>query len=193
MENIIDYLMAKNDIYGVLMNCSSNGLITYNFEENLYCACNQYFAGTACETDLKPCSRDPCLNNSTCIDELTDNTFTCLCDHSRYYGKRCEYQIDHCQNETCSNHGTCKEYFNNYKCNCFYLYEGEKCEKEAYKLKLLRKVIKGSMITAIIVIISLYLFTIFIDFSSYYMKNTTKVPKFNKFRRTVRIKYTYIP
>ena len=41
-----------------------------------------YFEG------LDPCSRDPCVNNGTCVDNV-DNTFQCICPPG-VTGYRCQ-------------------------------------------------------------------------------------------------------
>ena len=169
---INNYLTQEGDMYGVLTNCSKNGVITINKKNSLYCSCFDYYTGVACEINLRPCSQNPCLNNGTCIDDLDNNTFTCNCNETDYYGSRCEHKIDYCFNETCSLRGSCKE--NTLKqpeCTCYSMYEGLKCEIESAKLAVIKTVIRTSPVIAIIILILFYVIIFWLDISEYFMQN----------------------
>ena len=148
------------DLNDCMTNCSNNGICVYASLQNKYlCQCFTYFSGSMCQIDLRPCSENPCLNGGLCIQNgssIVDLSYYCIC--MQYYeGLRCELKTDICSNETCSNHGTCIDLFNTTKCKCYDLYEGVKCEFESEYLKTINKVIKSSLIIAIIAIIIFYL------------------------------------
>ncbi|RNA13743.1 crumbs -like protein, partial [Brachionus plicatilis] len=98
-----------------------------------------------------------CRNNATCIENSLNKTYSCECftennQTSLYYGTYCEKKIDVCSNETCSNHGYCKEENNAPICACFYMYSGDKCEKESEELKKNKMIVKTTTIIAIIIV-----------------------------------------
>lgn len=137
------------------------------------CVCNfEYFQGSACEFDVRPCSSNPCLNNGTCLDYFSKgynlellkmkNTFQCVCN--KYFeGAYCEAKINVCQNETCSSHGNCVDLNNEPKCECFNLYEGDKCETATSTLQTIKTVVSVSSLIAIGVVIGFYMGIILMD------------------------------
>jgi hypothetical protein len=48
-----------------LVNCSNQGICVLNSLEQYVCQCNQFRLGASCQTDSRPCSSNPCLNNNT--------------------------------------------------------------------------------------------------------------------------------
>ena len=171
------------DLNDCMTNCSNNGICVYAPLQNRYsCQCFTYFSGSKCQKDLRPCSQNPCLNGGLCIQNyssIIDLSFYCVC--MQYYeGLRCELKTDICSNDTCSNHGTCIDLFNTTKCKCYDLYEGNKCEFESINLITINKVIKSSLIIAIIAIIIFYLTFIISDLISFKTNKKKKKDHKNK-------------
>ena len=134
--------------------------------------------GATCATDMRPCASSPCLNNGTCIQNLTDlssPTYNCDCGWL-FNGRNCETKIDVCQNETCSNNGKCIDSNNKPKCKCFDLYSGARCEIVSESLTQINKIKTTSTIIAIIIICLFYLFFVFLDVT----RKCTKRKRFRK-------------
>lgn len=188
------YLTQDSDISGVLTNCSKNGIITLNSKNSLYCNCFEYYTGVACQIDPRQCSQNPCLNNGTCLEDLVNSTYTCICDDTGYYGDYCQLNTDYCHNETCSYQGTC--YVNPMReaeCSCHSDYEGLKCEIESVKLKVIKIVTKTSSITAIIILILFYLILFIADIMDHFMRNHKFVRNKKIISRKKHKKLYYIP
>ena len=195
----------KYDISNCVSNCSNQGLCKLNgvkFE----CQCDLEFTGSKCETDLRPCSNNPCLNFIKC-ENIQNGTqlnqdyqryenyypdFICSCKDN-YFGKRCESKINLCQNETCSGNGICKVITNeayqneSIKCECFGLnsFEGKKCEKKSTKMVVYEASVKTSTYVAIAVMIALSSMVIFSDIHGYFItqpSNGIKKKRVNKNR-----------
>ncbi len=130
----------KGNLNGCLQNCSSSGFCSLSFGI-IGCQCFQYFTGSSCQYDTRPCASNPCLNNGTCINVVngTASSFECQCKNT-FYGLSCENQIDICQNVTCNRHGYCYTEQNMAKCKCFTSYSGDTCEIESSYVKLVRSV-----------------------------------------------------
>ena len=146
------------------------------------CECfESYFIGSKCEIDLRKCSSDnTCLNNGTCLFNLSSNSYKCKCDEL-HYGKNCEHKIDICQNETCSNKGICKDDNKQTKCSCYSGYYGSKCELETSERQVIRQVISTTSIIAIAVMILLVFILVLIDISTFIsQKNLIKKKLFSK-------------
>ncbi|RNA13748.1 eyes shut -like protein [Brachionus plicatilis] len=154
---ITELFTLKIDINNCLLNCSNNGKCRLNSESKFVCECFDDFIGDRCQHNTRPCYLNRCRNNATCIENSLNKTYSCECftesnQTSLYYGTYCEKKIDVCSNETCSNHGYCKEENNEPKCSCFYMYSGDKCEKESEELKKNKMIVKTTTIIAIIVV-----------------------------------------
>jgi hypothetical protein len=145
-------------------------------------------SGYACQTDTRPCSSNPCLNNATCVDfsnsmnykmsaiiDTNSSSFYCLCDEY-YEGSYCESKIDLCRNETCSNNGICYESNNLPKCKCFNMYYGDKCESQSNELKTIKAIISYTTIIAIVIIILFYSCFAMMDLTKFCCKNKRIVP-----------------
>ena len=171
-------LSSTVDISDCLTNCSQNGLCAYSATLNKFtCECDQYFTGPTCSIDIRPCSSKPCLNNGTCIEDLSDLSYY-ICDCGSFYeGVNCETKIDICQNETCSSHGKCIDDKNVPKCVCFSLYEGTYCEITSQSLKTIQSIISTCSIIAILTLISLYLFFIVMDIIRIFFMKEKYVPR----------------
>lgn len=178
------------DISGCLSNCSNNGICIYNYQNKFVCSCLSGYSGSACQANVKPCSKNQCLNNGTCSNKfniLKNNyEYRCLCS-KYYYGDNCEHKVDVCKNVTCSNHGTCVDNSTLPICRCFNLYEGNVCEKESDKLKTIIIVISISSKIAIITIVTFYLLIILSDIQSIFFlqKKTNKKEKILNFKNKI--------
>ncbi|CAF0996917.1 unnamed protein product [Brachionus calyciflorus] len=117
MKLILNVLDSKSDINDCLTNCSGHGQCKLSKDFKFICECFENYAGSDCSLITLPCSSNPCLNNGTCINNLTDSSYTCDCQRDFYFGKNCEFKKDVCVNETCSKNGNC--YDENNKAKCF--------------------------------------------------------------------------
>lgn len=105
------------------------------------------------------CHSNPCLNNASCVDNIKEKTYTCICfshtnKSSLFYGLNCENKINLCQNETCSGNSLCYDDGYESKCKCFDKYSGDKCQIESKEMKVKKVVIKTSSIIAICILIT---------------------------------------
>lgn len=166
------------DLSSCLVNCSNNGFCTVNTQSKFHCKCLQYFSGPTCNTDIRPCSSNPCINGGNCSNELNDqgvfNGYNCSCMYP-YYGVNCEKKIDLCLNQTCSNHGTCQVVnTSETKCSCFSMYLGSQCEIESSKLKAVKKTISAASIVAIAFIVCFYVLIVACDILDFFKKSKRK-------------------
>ena len=178
LVQLVDLFTQNIDINNCLSNCSANGLCKYILSTNSFgCDCINYFTGASCQTDLRPCSSNPCLNNGTCIQNITDiSSPTYFCECSKYFeGSFCQNKIDLCQNKTCSNKGYCIDVNNKPVCSCHYLYEGDDCEIESTTLKTVKKVISTASIIAFLLLCIFYSIFILSDISNIFIRKKKKV------------------
>jgi hypothetical protein len=158
------------------------------------CQCNQYRSGKACQTDTRPCSSNPCLNNGTCSNlNNNDTSFECTCQNSNlFYGIYCENKFDLCQNNTIDvcvspNQGYCFMNGSQPMCKCILGYSGVRCEIVSTFLTVRKYIIDSSTILAIIVLICFLLMVLFFDYTRYFMsikpikKKTKKVSSWINF------------
>ncbi len=54
-----------------MSNCSNNGICEFKENQTYGCLCNTFYIGEFCQTDKRPCSSVPCLNNGTCSEVVT--------------------------------------------------------------------------------------------------------------------------
>ena len=89
----LQLLNSNYDMSGCIVNCSNHGTCKFDSTGNKFmCACDGYFTGAACQTDLRACSSNPCMNNATCVDVYSNSTsnnsslgswtFSCECQKS---------------------------------------------------------------------------------------------------------------
>lgn len=151
------------------MNCSEKGSCIYSHTNQRYeCLCFKGYSGYSCEINLNPCSKYPCLNNSTCsLLNVNLNSasldFNCECNSEfGYYGDNCANRRDLCGNYSCSNKGVCliDKTTNRPYCNCFIYNYGDNCEREESFMGVIRKVTNVSTIIALIILTLLYLIII---------------------------------
>lgn len=144
-----------------------------------------YFTGATCATDLRPCSVNPCMNNGTCIQNITDITNpSYYCDCGQYYeGIFCQTKIDVCKNETCSRQGSCIDVDNQPKCVCFNSYLGDKCDTLSESLKTTKRVVTTASVIAILTLIALYSSFVLCDIHKFFFMNRDKGSKINKIRK----------
>jgi Notch-like protein len=148
-----------NDLSACLTNCSNKGTCMFNTQISKYvCLCQEFYNGTACQLDIRPCANLICLNSGQCVED-TLTSASCNCSLG-FYGSQCQYEYNPCMNVTCSNRGYC---FTNdttttsnknttssttkmTQCKCYADYEGEQCEIEKIFAKFVRYVTLSSLI-----------------------------------------------
>ena len=146
----------KYDLNGCLVNCSNKGQCMYNVISNRFvCDCNSNYKGLACQTNVKPCFSNPCLNNGVCFDNYTTNftaanttEFYCQCQNNNY-GFYCENAIDVCKNRNCSNNGYCTVNGTNAQCKCYINYNGDDCQYENSFIKMIRYITMSTLFIAL--------------------------------------------
>ena len=180
-----------NNLNGCLQNCSSSGVCSLK-NGLIGCQCFQFFTGSSCQFDTRPCASNPCLNNATCVNNVNNqsSSFKCQCQDT-FYGTNCELQINLCQNVTCSGNGYCFVDKKEGTCKCFTSYSGENCEIELMEMKIVRDVQWTSTIIAFLVIGLSIIVVISNDVWNYLMrrkgKKTTHKP--NPKQDVIRYKY----
>ena len=170
LNSIINLITGDIDMNACLANCSGHGICKMVNQALLACECFEHFSGSNCQLNNLPCSLNPCRNNATCVNNLVEKTYECVCysnsnQTSLYYGQNCENKIDICQNETCSNKGVCQDVNDEKKCKCFLSYSGDKCELELSQMKMIKSVIRVASIIAIVYITLFFLSFILLDAS----------------------------
>ena len=184
---------TNQDITACLTNCSNNGVCQLDpSTQKLLCACDQYFTGSKCNIDTRPCSYGPCLNNATCTNtNLTSAGYVCECNEF-YTGANCETQIDLCQNETCSSNGKCGIVDNKPKCQCFQYYSGDVCQTQSQTLVTIKSMIGTTSIIAVALIIAFYLLILISDILKFLVCSDKE--KYKHYRAKRRIfKPFYVP
>ena len=177
---MLHILNSNTDLNNCLLNCSNNGYCKFDPRNGIYgCECFSFFAGPNCAVDLRPCFSNPCLNEGLCIQNITNSSFQCQCSKN-FGGERCEEKKNLCANETCSNQGECIDLYNRTICNCFYLYEGDKCENKSDKMNTIEKVVKTSVIIALLFLVFIWLLVILSDLSNFLFKGKALKQKKNK-------------
>ena len=170
---------------GICLNdgsCQANPTV---FEEYA-CKCLPGYTGRHCETDIRPCARNPCFYDGiqnwidvpygflilllgTCspLDEINSNDFVCNCPKGRT-GKFCETLIDHCVNVTCFNNGQCQSVSDDYICRCLSdSYSGRHCEQVAANIKIRQYAAKSISYISIIAMSCVLLFVVTMDVLKY--------------------------
>jgi len=85
---------------------------------------DEFSSSTKSGDILSHCSRSPCLNQGTCLENHETRVCECL---TGYNGTNCELNIDECQPNPCVN-GSCEDLIGDYKCHCTLGFEGKNCE-----------------------------------------------------------------
>ena len=157
---------AVGSITGCLLSCSNQGSCSYDsVTKQIGCVCNQYYTGSSCQYDLRPCSSDPCLNSGLCNN--IGSTFICTCQ-SIFYGTFCENQVNLCLNSSCeSGQSKCVQNGTTTQCICFNGYTGLNCESLTESLKVTKSLISFTSILAFIILGSFVFGVIFMDCLKY--------------------------
>jgi hypothetical protein len=179
------------DLSACLANCSNHGFCKFDSVMNKYmCQCDQYRMGRACQTDSRPCSSNPCLNNGTCSNMNNDTSFECTCqDSNLFYGIYCENNLDLCQ---INNTNVCVSLSQGYcimngsqpMCKCLMGYSGVNCEVISTFVIIRKYIVDSSTIITIIVLIGFILTVLFFDYTKYFVMNKPlkKKPRIKRFK-----------
>ncbi len=164
-------------ITGCLLNCSNQGSCSYDpLTKQISCVCNQYFTGSSCQTDTRPCSSNPCLNSGNCTNHLSSNSslFKCECD-SYHTGIYCENQIDLCLNSTCvPNQGYCKVTGSTTStCVCLYGYEGVNCDQKSESLQTQKTIVSIASVLAFIILGLFWCLIFFMDYLKFFVMKSS--------------------
>ncbi|CAF1076120.1 unnamed protein product [Brachionus calyciflorus] len=178
-NKILELLQGGMDLNDCISNCSGNGYCKLVNSIELICECFENFAGKKCDINTLPCFSNKCKNNSSCVNNFKNKTYTCECitahsNKSLYYGNYCENKIDLCENETCSHNGVCIDTGTEPKCKCFSKFSGGKCEIESNEIIIIKIVMRSASLIAIIILIMSACLIIFFDLSKLFDKEKQK-------------------
>jgi hypothetical protein len=208
--NLIIGLFANytGDLSGCLANCSNNGYCSVNTASKVVCTCLNGYSGSSCQTNLRPCSKGPCLNNGTCLEDYDqtsgDFSYNCSCALT-YYGVYCQNQIDICANKSCSGNGRCVVNGSLAQCQCFQMYSGDACEIESPAMKTIKGIISTSAVIAILSIVLSYCLLVLSDLHTHFFitkeKAKARAAKMRREKREaerdkqkrVEIRFQYLP
>lgn len=110
--------------------CHNGGFCSNTGQGSYTCKCLPGFTGTDCEIKVKNCSLNPCLNDATCVDDMSSNDgYTCQCRYG-WIGKHCENQTVTCASKPCFNGGQCRDSSQGFKCECAAGFIGRHCETQ---------------------------------------------------------------
>ena len=157
-------LLSDKDISDCLTNCSNQGNCVVNSNADFVCECLEGFSGRICNTDQRPCSAYPCINEGKCINikNGTSYSFVCDCPYP-FFGGRCQNKIDICKNVTCSGNGYCLGNLTEPVCVCADQYSGTNCENMSSKLKVIKQVISVASVLAAMILVIFFMSFIVID------------------------------
>jgi hypothetical protein len=183
--NQLNNILANytGDLSACLSNCSNQGICKLNSLQQYICECNQYKTGAACQSDSRPCSNNPCLNNATCLNVMNQTKFQCECSNPNlYFGIYCENKFDLCQNSSVcfNNQGYCIVNGTQPMCKCLMGYSGVNCEILSTALAAKKVITKTTTIFAIIVMVCFVMIVIFFDYTKFFLMKNEKKNKNNK-------------
>ena len=182
LQQILNIFQTNDyDLTGCLYNCSQNGQCILDPSSQMYsCNCLTNFVGTSCQSDVRPCSKYPCLNNGTCINVDTNDllSFKCECQYP-YYGVFCEVKGNLCENITCSSHGYCWADEKQAQCKCFIDFYGDNCENVTVFIKIIKNVRITSLLICLTCISLFWLIIVLNDVSNLFISKN----KFNHKRK----------
>jgi len=175
MQQLLRILESENDVSSCLANCSNQGVCKLaNQTQKYFCQCiSDLMKGSSCQLGARPCSKsNKCLNNGTCVDSLDLTSYSCQCPQNGvFYGRYCENRRNLCKNITCSLHGYCKQSQNTSaitQCKCHYGYNGDNCEIELIKIKIVKNVQWSATAICIAVILTFWTLVICSDILDYF-------------------------
>jgi len=81
------------------------------------CQCLPGYTGSSCDTDIKECDQNPCLNSGVCTEPFI-NMYMCTCK-SGFTGFNCENVLRICDSSPCMNNGVCNQMsVDKFQCHC---------------------------------------------------------------------------
>ena len=63
------------DLTGCLANCSNQAVCMLDTQQKYICQCKEFKNGLSCQSDTRPCSSNPCLNNGVCSNVYNGTLF----------------------------------------------------------------------------------------------------------------------
>ena len=199
-QQLLGYLETDVGLLNCLSNCSNNGQCQFDNTTSLFsCKCDDYFTGTNCGTNQKPCASNVCHNNGDCSQTLKPNSlnvfvYNCTCN-SRFTGRYCEKRVDFCKKtkRNCSGNGYCKSNKNassNYTaCRCFTSYSGDDCQFKSRHLEANSVITALATTVAVIFNVSLVLLLVGMDLRN--LQNNCLHKKINVQTIRVTLKNNY--
>lgn len=113
-------------------NCKHGKCIPENdYYYSCECSSSSYI-GSYCEIQINGCNSNPCLNNATCLVNIENFDYQCVCPDG-FTGRFCENTMEKCD-LPCKNFGICVQEDEQYFCLCRDGFEGEFCEKQITKV-----------------------------------------------------------
>ena len=165
------------DISSCLANCSNQGICVLDSNQQYVCKCNQYRTGLSCQSDTRPCSSGPCLNNGICSNINNETSFQCTCQMNLYYGQYCENKVDLCLNNSIKcikNQGYCVMNNTQAICKCLLDFSGPNCEIESTSYVVRKSFINAATIIAILVFVAFAFMILCFDFTKYFCLTPNK-------------------
>ena len=164
-----------------LRNCSNKGMCEL-INNTLVCNCFEKNLTLKC--DEKPKVATNMINCSS--TNLTNEE--CPNGYESYFNTK----IDACLKENCSNHGICYYKNSSTTCKCYYLYHGDRCEIEQQERKIIMRIVRITVIIAILMIFTLTAYDILLDLLNIFKYGLIKREKNKKKKKLVEIKHKYI-
>ena len=160
----------NSDLSSCLANCSNQGICIFDSNNQYVCQCNQYRNGLSCQSDTRPCSSGPCLNNGTCSNINNETSFQCTCQNNLYYGQYCENKVDLCLNSTncIKNQGYCVMNQTQAICKCLLDFSGPNCEIKSSFLVISKSIISAATIIFIVIMVLCVILILLFDFTKHF-------------------------
>ena len=195
IEKLLNLLSNSTfDLSGCLRSCSNRGTCPFNIQTQTFkCDCDQYFTGSSCQYDTRPCSLNgQCLHNGLCSNTMSANvSYECKCS-GNFTGTNCETFSNVCQSETCSSNGHCYvNEANEWSCKCYTDYSGDKCETANTLVKVVKYAKTSSLVVFLSVICTFTFLIVANDILNIFCPKSKLIKKILKTQRPKVEKFEY--